>query len=164
MGSGPGCTLDINAVRSSGYIWVWQCARVPIAPSGTVELQFNALHACTAYCEHISVAHHCLQFATNHADQERIYSFVPPGPCNGCNQALHALVPVWSAPSVDAALRMAQRFQAYASYDRHWCLRPQVSMVPNAHTVSCNVDCITLFVCTGQTRLKKPQCDRNLFW
>ena len=39
---------------------------------------------------------------------------------------LRALVPVWTAGSVDAALRMAQRAETYAIYEHDWSLRPQV--------------------------------------
>ena len=54
-----------------------------------------------------------------------------PGWTLDVNVALSAIVPLWTAASLDSAMRMVQRYDAYCTSERHWRLRPQVQESPS---------------------------------
>lgn len=88
----------------------------------------------------------CISGTANNAEalpsgqDNAIASAAVGGPgCNlEINVALSAIVPLWTAASLDSAMRMVQRYNAYRTSERHWRLRPQVRECPPDDSVWSN--------------------------
>lgn len=60
-----------------------------------------------------------------------------PGCTLDIKAALSACMPLWTAASLDSAMRMVQRYEAYCTNERHWSLRPQVLCIPYCDFICC---------------------------